>query len=68
MGAGVPMVQSFEIVGNGMDNKAMRDMVNGIKAEVESGSNLTNALRQYPDQFDELFCSLVEAGEQSSPS
>ncbi len=65
MGAGVPMVQSFEIVGNGMDNKAMRDMVNGLKTEVESGSNLTNALRQYPDHFDELFCSLVEAGEQS---
>ncbi|MFK8077936.1 MAG: type II secretion system F family protein [Granulosicoccus sp.] len=65
MGAGVPMVQSFEIVANGMDNKSMREMVNGIKAEVESGSNLTNALRQYPEQFDELFCSLTEAGEQS---
>ena len=65
MGAGVPMVQSFEIVANGMDNKSMRDMVMGIKAEVESGSNLTNALRMYPDQFDDLFCSLVEAGEQS---
>lgn len=65
MGAGVPMVQSFEIVANGMDNKSMRDMVNGIKAEVESGSNLTNALRKYPNQFDELFCSLTEAGEQS---
>ena len=65
MGAGVPMVQSFEIVANGLDNKSMRDMVNGVKAEVESGSNLTNALRKYPDQFDELFCSLTEAGEQS---
>lgn len=65
MGAGVPMVQSFEIVANGMDNKAMRDMVTGVKAEVESGSNLTNALRKYPDEFDDLFCSLVEAGEQS---
>ena len=65
MGAGVPMVQSFEIVANGMDNPKMRSMVNGIKAEVEGGSNLTNALRKYPDQFDDLFCSLVEAGEQS---
>ena len=65
MGAGVPMVQSFEIVANGMDNKAMRDMVTGVKAEVEGGSNLTNALRKYPDQFDDLFCSLTEAGEQS---
>lgn len=65
MGAGVPMVQSFEIVANGLENKSMRDMVNGLKAEVESGSNLTTALRQYPDVFDELFCSLTEAGEQS---
>ena len=65
MGAGVPMVQSFEIVANGMDNKTMRDMVGGIKTEVEGGSNLTNALRKYPDQFDDLFCSLTEAGEQS---
>lgn len=65
MGAGVPMVQSFEIVANGMENQAMREMVMGLKAEVESGSNLTNSLRKYPDQFDDLFCSLVEAGEQS---
>ena len=65
MAAGVPMVQSFEIVANGMDNKRMRDMVMGIKAEVEGGSNFTGALRKYPDQFDDLFCSLTEAGEQS---
>jgi len=65
MGAGVPMVQSFEIVANGMDNKTMRDMVLGLKTEVEGGSNLTQALRKYPDQFDDLFCSLVDAGEQS---
>lgn len=65
MGAGVPMVQSFEIVSGGMDNKTMRDVVLGIKSEIESGSNLTNALRKYPDHFDELFCSLTEAGEQS---
>ncbi len=56
MGAGVPMVQSFEIVANGIENKSMRDVVIGIKTEVESGSNLTSALRKYPDQFDDLFC------------
>ncbi|PID63307.1 MAG: type II secretion system protein F [Gammaproteobacteria bacterium] len=65
MGAGVPMVQAFEIVGNGVENKAMRDMIADIKTEVESGSNLTNALRKHPEQFDNLFCSLTEAGEQS---
>ena len=65
MGAGVPMVQSFEIVANGSDNKSMREMITGIKNEVEGGSNFGSALRKYPDQFDDLFCSLVEAGEQS---
>ena len=56
MAAGVPMVQSFEIVANGSDNKTMRDMIMGIKGEVEGGSNFTTALRKYPDQFDDLFC------------
>jgi len=65
MGAGVPMVQAFDIVSGGMENRNMKEMVLGIKGEVESGSNLTNALRKYPEQFDNLFCSLVEAGEQS---
>ena len=65
MAAGVPMVQSFEIVANGSDNKTMRDMIMGIKGEVEGGSNFTTALRKYPEQFDDLFCSLVEAGESS---
>lgn len=65
MGAGVPMVQAFEIVANGMDNKAMREMVTDVKTEIEGGSNLTSALRKHPKHFDELFCSLTEAGEQS---
>ena len=59
MAAGVPMVQSFEIVANGSDNKSMREMITGIKNEVEGGSNLTTALRNYPDQFDDLFCSCL---------
>ncbi len=65
MGAGVPMVQAFEIVANGMDNKAMREMVTDVKTEIEGGSNLTAALRKHPKHFDDLFCSLTEAGEQS---
>lgn len=65
MGSGVPLVQAFEIVANGLDNKAMAQVVNQIKASVEGGSSLTVALRQHPDHFDDLFCNLVEAGEQS---
>lgn len=65
MKAGVPLVQSFEIVAEGLDNPAMRDVVLGIKAEVEGGNTFTGALRKYPQYFDRLFCSLVESGEQS---
>ena len=65
MKAGVPLVQSFEIVAEGLDNPAMREVVLGIKAEVEGGNTFAGALRKYPQHFDKLFCSLVESGEQS---
>lgn len=65
MKAGVPLVQSFEIVAEGLDNPSMRDVVLGIKGEVEGGNTFAGALRKYPQYFDELFCSLVESGEQS---
>lgn len=65
MKAGVPLVQSFEIVAEGLDNAAMREVVMGIKSEVEGGGSFTTALRKYPLYFDDLFCSLVESGEQS---
>jgi type IV pilus assembly protein PilC len=65
MKAGVPLVQSFEIVADGLDNSSLREIILGIKAEVEGGNNFGGALRKYPDQFDNLFCSLVEAGEAS---
>ena len=65
MKAGVPLVQSFEIVAEGLDNPAMREVVLGIKGEVESGNTFAGALKKYPQYFDNLFCSLVESGEQS---
>lgn len=65
MKAGVPLVQSFEIVADGLDNPAMKDVVLGLKAEVEGGNSLASALKKYPDLFDDLFCSLVNSGEQS---
>lgn len=65
MKAGVPLVQSFEIVAESADNASMRDLILGIKKEVESGSTFANALRKYPTHFDDLFCSLVASGEQS---
>ena len=65
MKAGVPLVQSFEIVAEGLDNPTMKEVVLGIKAEVEGGNSFASALQKYPDYFDELFCNLVNSGEQS---
>lgn len=65
MKAGVPLVQSFEIVAEGLENPAMREVVLGIKGEVEGGNTFAGALKKYPQYFDDLFCSLVSSGEQS---
>ncbi|MFW1675866.1 type II secretion system F family protein, partial [Acinetobacter baumannii] len=65
MKSGVPLVQGFELLAEGLENPALREVVLGIKGEVEVGSTFASALRKYPQQFDNLFCSLVESGEQS---
>lgn len=65
MQAGVPLVQSFEIIAQGYSNKPMQRMVLGIKAEVEGGVSLSAALAKQPLYFDPLFVNLVAAGEQS---
>jgi type IV pilus assembly protein PilC len=65
MKAGVPLVQSFEIVGQGHSNPAMTALIFKIKASVEAGGTLANALREHPLHFDDLFTNLVDAGEQS---
>jgi len=65
LNAGVPLVQAFDIVGHGLENQGMRELVYSIKADVEGGSNLSTALGRYPQYFDALFCNLVQAGEQS---
>ena len=65
MGAGVPLVQSFEIIGRGHENAGMRELILGIKAEVESGTSLSETLAKFPLHFDELVISLVGAGEQA---
>ena len=61
--AGVPLVQSFDIVGQGHSNKNMATLLMKVKADVEGGSTLAYALGQHPLYFDDLFCNLVEAGE-----
>ncbi|KZX59486.1 type II secretion system protein F [Halioglobus sp. HI00S01] len=65
MKAGVPLVQSFEIVADGADKETMRDMINTIKNDVASGSGLAPALEKFPRHFDDLYCSLIASGEES---
>jgi len=65
LAAGIPLVQAFEIVGNGHENAAMQKLILSIKADVEGGSALAEALAKQPLYFDDLFVNLVEAGEQA---
>jgi len=65
MKAGVPLVQSFELVADGVDNINMRNLINDIRDEVSAGGGFATALKKHPKYFDELFCSLVDAGEQA---
>ena len=63
MSSGVPLVQSFEIVGRGHENPNMQELILTVKGDVEAGNNLGDALAKHPLHFDELFVNLVRAGE-----
>jgi len=63
--AGIPLVQALDIVGNGHDNPGMQKLILSIKADIEGGNSLANALAKNPLYFDDLFVNLVAAGEQA---
>ena len=65
MKAGVPLVQSFELVAEGADKPRMRELITEIKNDVASGSGLAPSLAKHPRYFDDLYCSLVGSGEDS---
>jgi len=65
MKAGVPLLQSFDIVGKGHSNPSVSKLLSEVRTEVETGSSLAAAFRKYPLYFDALFCNLVGAGEQA---
>jgi type IV pilus assembly protein PilC len=65
MKAGVPLVQSFELVSDGADNANMKALIDGIRDEVSAGGGFASALRKHPKYFDDLFCSLIDSGEQA---
>ncbi len=64
LNTGIPLVQSFQIIADSCDNPALRNLLLQIKQELTRGTTLFSALRQHPRQFDNLFCHLVQAGEQ----
>lgn len=65
MKAGVPLLQSFDIVGKGHSNPSVAKLLQDIKTDIETGSSLNQAFRKFPLYFDNLFCNLVAAGEQA---
>ena len=65
MSAGIPMVQAFEIIGNGHEKPAMQKLVLDVKGSIEGGSTLHESLAKHPLHFDDLFVNLVAAGEQA---
>ncbi len=65
MKAGVPLLQSFDIVGRGNPNASVTKLLNDVRTDVETGTSLSAAFRKYPLYFNALYCNLVEAGEQA---
>ena len=65
MRAGVPLVQAFDIVADGVDKQKLAELIREVRNDVAGGNSFASAIRKHPDEFDELFCNLVDAGEQS---
>jgi len=63
--SGIPLVQSFDIVAKGQSNKRMKDLLDGVKTDIETGLTLSESLVKHPQYFNDLFCNLVDAGEKS---
>jgi type IV pilus assembly protein PilC len=63
--AGVPLIQAFDIVGDGLEKPAMSTMVTQIKNDIAAGNSMASSIAKHPRHFDDLFCSLIDAGEQS---
>ncbi|MDO6823283.1 type II secretion system F family protein [Marinobacter sp. 1_MG-2023] len=65
MKAGVPLVQSFDIVTDGLENKGLQELVMAIRNDIASGTSFAGALRKHPKYFDNLYCNLVDSGEKA---
>lgn len=65
MKAGVPLVQSFDIVADGLENKGLQELVVNLRNDIASGTSYAGALRKHPKHFDDLYCNLVDSGEKA---
>ena len=65
MKAGVPLVQSFDIVADGLENRGLQELVTNIRNDISSGTSFAGALRKHPKHFDDLYCNLVDSGEKA---
>src|SRR5680860_191351 len=65
MKAGVPLVQSFDIVSDGLENKGLQELVMSVRNDIASGNSFAGALRKHTRQFDDLYCNLVDSGEKA---
>jgi type IV pilus assembly protein PilC len=65
MKAGVPLVQSFDIVADGLENKGLQELVMSIRNDISSGTGFASSLRKHPRYFDDLYCNLVDSGEKA---
>jgi type IV pilus assembly protein PilC len=65
MKAGVPLIQSFDIVTDGLENQGLRELISAVRNDVASGTSFANALRRHPRHFDDLYCNLVDSGEKA---
>lgn len=65
MKAGVPLVQSFDIVTDGLENQGLKELIAAVRNDVAAGTSFANALRRHPKHFDNLYCNLVDSGEKA---
>ncbi|MCG2579808.1 MAG: type II secretion system F family protein [Marinobacter sp.] len=65
MKAGVPLVQSFDIVTDGLENQGLKELIGAIRNDVASGTSFAGSLRRHPKHFDDLYCNLVDSGEKA---
>ncbi|PCM45236.1 type II secretion system F family protein [Marinobacter sp. ANT_B65] len=65
MKAGVPLVQSFDIVSDGLENKGLQELVMSIRNDIASGNSFAGSLKKHPKHFDDLYCNLVDSGEKA---